>query len=358
MKKVLAILTLAACLSLVLCGCDFWMDGNYYSVTPHTGHNTGISPGSTQVTSYSELFRDLSQLIEAGKETGIIYYTGLSHAAIRQFMDLAVGHLISTNPLAAYALDQITYEIGSHSGAPAIAVQLTYIHNRTEILQIQTVQSMEHAAAAIAQALKSCSAGVVLRIKEYEELDFIQLVQDYVEANPQFCMEMPQVSSASFPNAGRERILELSFTYQTSRATLREMQETVIPIFDSARLYISSDADVWQKYTQLYSFLMERFDYTFGTSITPAYHLLHHGVGDSKAFASVYAAMCRQVGLDCQAISGTKAGEPWHWNVMLVDGAYYHIDLIACSEADGFRVYADQDMSDYIWNYSALSIEQ
>ena len=44
---------------------------------------------------------------------------------------------------------------------------------------------------------------------------------------------------------------------------------------------------------------MERYDYRIETSITPAYSLLRHGVGDSRAFAVVYAAMCQQAGLEC-----------------------------------------------------------
>lgn len=358
MKGTVRIIILSACLCVLLCGCSFWMDGNYYSVTPHTGpggNHTGENPAAN---SYADLLNSLTQLVETGKESGIIYLGELGQENAVFFMDLAITQLSSSNPIAAYALEEITYEVGNSAGNPAIKVQLAYARNYSEIQNIQIVHSMEQAGNAIIRALEGCEAGVVLRIKDFSDLDFIQLVQDHVEANPQTCMEMPQVSAASYPNTGKDRVLELSFTYQTSRTTLREMQETVAPIFASAKLYVSSDANTWQKYSQLYSFLMERFHYTYGTSITPTYHLLHHGVGNAKAFATVYAAMCRQVGLDCQAISGTKDGEPWHWNVMLVDGAYYHIDLIACSREDGFQVYTDSEMTGYIWDYSALLIEQ
>ena len=70
------------------------------------------------------------------------------------------------------------------------------------------------------------------------------------------------------------------------------------PVFESAVLYVSGDGAEKQKFSQLYAFLMERFDYKVETSITPAYSLLRHGVGDSRAFATVYAAMCRLAGLE------------------------------------------------------------
>jgi hypothetical protein len=333
------------------------MDGTYHSVTPHPGPNnqSNEKPG---INSYADLLTELTLLVENGRESGLIHLGEIGSDSVSFFMDLAISQLSGTNPIAAYALENITYELGNSAGKPALRVQLTYTRNHSEVINIQSAASMDKVYELIFRALESCESGIVLRIKDFNEIDFIQLIQDYVEANPQTCMEMPQVTANCYPNSGKDRVLDISFTYQTSRTTLREMQETVAPIFASAKLYVSSDADTWQKYSQLYSFLMERFHYTYGTSITPTYHLLHHGVGNAKAFALVYAAMCRQVGLDCQAISGTRNGDPWYWNVMLVGDTYYHIDLIACSQADGYQVYADADMSGYIWDYSALSIEQ
>ena len=105
-----------------------------------------------------------------------------------------------------------------------------------------------------------------------------------------------------------------------------------------------------EKYAQLSSFLTERFDYQYDTSITPSYSLLCHGVGDSRAFAVVYAAMCQRSGLDCQVVSGTRAGDAWFWNIICDDGIYYHVDLIQNS---GFRKLSDQEMAGYVWDYSA-----
>ena len=96
---------------------------------------------------------------------------------------------------------------------------------------------------------------------------------------------------------------------------------------------------------------MERFDYTLETSITPAYSLLGHGVGDSKAFATVYAAMCRRADLECLVITGTRDGEPWTWNMVCDDGTYYHLDLL--SSHRGFQELTDNEMEGYVWDYSA-----
>ena len=151
---------------------------------------------------------------------------------------------------------------------------------------------------------------------------------------------------------GASRVLEMRFSYQTSRDTLRSMQQNVADVFESAELYVSGDGDKWEKYAQLYSFLMERHDYTLQTSITPSYSLLRHGVGDSKAFALVYAAMCRRAGLDCETVSGTKNGEVYTWNVIADGDVYYYVDLVRCSQNGRFYPARQWEMGGYVWDYS------
>ena len=98
---------------------------------------------------------------------------------------------------------------------------------------------------------------------------------------------------------------------------------------------------------------MERFNYKVETSITPAYSLLCHGVGDSEAFATVFAAMCRNAGLECHTVSGTRAGEAWFWNMIREGDVYYHVDLLQSKAAGQLQRWTDDQMQGYVWDYSA-----
>lgn len=98
---------------------------------------------------------------------------------------------------------------------------------------------------------------------------------------------------------------------------------------------------------------MERFDYKQDTSLTPAYSLLCHGVGDSRAFATVYAAMCRGAGLECTVVTGTRDGVPYTWNIVQDNGQYYHVDLLRCHVTGQFKQTRDWEMNGYVWDYSA-----
>lgn len=342
----------ALTLCLLLCGCDSLLAGNYHSVTPHKEQIVENNTEELTVSHYSQLLQALAELIEAGIESAVIYVTEYDSDRLEADLEKAVAKVLETNPIAAYAVEQVHYELGANSGKAAVALDITYLHGRNELRRLERYATVREAAGAITKALDNCDTGVVFLINAYSPTDFSQMVEDYAGENPQFVMEVPEVSANIYPETGATRLVELKFTYQTSRESLRTMQIQVQPVFDSAKLYVSGDSEDHEKLSQLYSFLMERYEYKVETSITPAYSLLRHGVGDCKAFAQVYAYMCRNAGLECQVVSGTRAGEAWYWNMVKDGEVWYHVDLLS-REGAGFQELGDEEMAGYVWDYSA-----
>ena len=352
MKRYIAAI-LIACLCIGLTGCDLWMDGSYHSVVPHREKYSGPSQESLEVTSQGKLRSVLVDLIANGAQESVVYLIGFQESQLEKLMAAEVEYVTQRDPVGAYAVDKIEYEIGTNTGRTAVALKISYVHNRSEILRIRQVADMDGAREEVAQALEDCKTGVVLLVEEYKEVDFFQQVQDFVDENPMYCMELPQVTAAVYPNSGSRRVVELSFTYQTNREALRTMQIYVEPVFRAAYLNVSGEEDELTKFARTFTFLMERSDYTVETSITPAYSLLRHGVGDCKAFAVVYASMCRQAGLDCRVVTGTRGGEPWVWNMICVDGVYSHVDLLRSRDAGRLVRNSQNGMNGYVWDYSA-----
>ncbi|MBR4290839.1 MAG: transglutaminase domain-containing protein [Oscillospiraceae bacterium] len=343
---------LAGVLCLLLCGCT-WMDGSYLSITPHQEQSSGVQAKDRTASNYIQLRDVLKDMIDSGTENAVINVAGYRQDLVDEGIANAVLYAMERYPLGAYAVDEISYEVGTGGGQPAISVNISYIHGRSEIRKIEEVANMSAAQACITDALDNCGDSVVIYVNAYEASDLVQVVEDYAKENPDIVMEMPQVAVGVYPDTGSSRVVEVKFTYETSRESLRQMQQQVRRVFASAQLYINSDAETAQKYAQLYTFLMERFDYQLQTSITPAYSLLTYGVGDCEAFASVYAAMCRQAELDCHMVSGTRDGQSWYWNIIHENGINYHVDLLRCSEKGQFQRLTDEAMERYVWDYSA-----
>lgn len=340
-------------ISLLLSGCGSWLSASHVTVTDHEEQGSSIQTGTVSASNYTELRDVLEHYVETGTESGIINVAEYDQNIVERGMENAVRYILQQFPLGAYAVESMSYEIGTGGGQPAISVSITYIHGRSEIRNIREVADLEEARTLIAEQLDDCSEGIVLLIEAYQETDIPQFVEDYGRENPNTVMEAPQVAVGVYPETGASRVVEVKFTYQTSRAALRQMQAQVQRVFTSAQYYISSDATDFRKFSQLYSFLMERFDYNLETSITPSYSLLCFGVGDSKAFAMVYASMCTQAGLECQIVSGTRDGSPWYWNLIRDGEHYYHVDLLRSSEAGVFQRMTDGEMHGYVWDFSA-----
>ena len=351
MKIRITAMLLALC--LLLSGCGSWMDGSYSSVKPHTQRQNQTGGEAIAASNYNELRQALSNLVESGGETLLINVAQMDQSFVTQNMDRAILSILEMDPIGAYAVESIEYEQGTSGGRQALAVTVRYNQNRAELRNMKVAEGMTQAQEIIADALDQCESKVIMLVERYQTTDFEQFVRNYMDEHPQSVMEMPQLTVSTYPESGTQRVVEIGFTYQTGRDNLKNMQTRVRPLFTSAELYVSGNNSDYDKYSLLYAFLMERHEYQHDTSITPSYSLLIHGVGDSRAFATVYAAMCRRAGLECLVVSGTANGEPMFWNMIRVNEQYHHLDLVACGQSGIFRLLGDEEMAGYVWDYSA-----
>ena len=345
------LLILCACAILLLCGCS-WHSVRYASVTPHEIGYLQTDDEPLVVSSYFQLRNALTDLVDLGAEKARIVLVDYPTEQALADMERAVGYVREVYPIGAYALEDIQYEHGVGS-QEALSVELHYRRSKAEIDSIYNVRGIAGATEAITEALRNFQPSLVLQITGFQETDFVQIIEDWSQLHPEIVMEPPQVTATICPQRGSVRILSLDLHYQTSRDSLRYMREKVEPIFSSARLYVNPDASDEEKFSQLSSFLMQRMDYTLRTSLTPCYSLLCYGVGDSEAFAQVYAAMCRQVGLEAKTVTGTCNGESRVWNMVRCDQTYYHVDLLRTRERGRFELLTDPDMEAYVWDYLA-----
>ena len=343
---------LLAVVLLIFTGCNAF-DGQYVRVTPHTISSAKTPAEPEAVETYMELRNSLSQLVASGATSGVIPTRNYPEASLESYVAIAQRHICSYEPIGSYAVEDLTYEKKTKNGSLAVAVNISYLHSRSDIRNITRLTSIDELENVIMKALENLDSRKVILVPDYVPTDVNQMVQDLAKANPQIIMECPIVANDIY-GLGASRLMELTFAYENSTDSQRQMRSQVKTVFDSASLYVSGEGADNQKYAQLYSFLMDRFHYKLETSITPAYSLLRHGVGDSRAFATVYAAMCRNAGLECMTVTGTRNAEPWTWNMICEDGVYYHVDLTQCKENGGFREKADADMNGYVWDYSAF----
>lgn len=347
MRRVLSVFLLIATV-LSLCGCSLFSE-TYVSQRPHQGNNHSSQSGQQMASSYPEIYAALVSLVGQGETTGVIILSEVNEQVGRSYMQAAVKNVMSQDPVGAYAVENIQFDMGTNAGRMAVGVQIHYSRSRADIANIKSVKTMEEAELLIGQSLEQASDAVVFRVEQFEQLDFAATVRRYGEANAAMVMEVPQVMTAVYPHTGQNRLVELTFTYHNSQEDLLKMQALVRPVFTAAELYVQGESSSRKKFQQLYSFLMERTDYELRSSTTPTYSLLQDGIGDSKAFACVYAAMCRQAGLECRTVTGTKDGKAWSWNRVVISNRVYYIDLIEAEQTGRLQLRTASEMTGYTW---------
>ena len=346
MKRIAALLLLC----LLLTGCS-WDSAEYYSATPHKIKEQKTDESIPAVSNYNELYDAVADIVEKGAVTGRMSVEEYRSISLENNLSFVETDIIKRHPIGAYAVESIEFEVGTAVGMNAVGVTVNYSRAPEELQGIKAAKDMEKAKTLIRETLTQCDSALVMRVTNYEETDFVQFVEDFAAENPDVVMELPQVTVSVYPESGDDRVVDIRLSYQTSRESLRQMQKYVQPVFTSASLYVSSEEEgAIVRYARLYTFLMERNAYKVETSITPSYSLLRHGVGDHRAFATVYAAMCRKAGLECFVVTGTRNGDARSWNIVRDGDYYYHVDLLSQS---GFILYKDNQMNGYVWDYSA-----
>ena len=347
MRRILSVLILSSML-VSLSGCSLFSE-TYVSQRPHQGDSYGAQSGQQMASSYPEIYSSLVSLVAQGESAGVLILSDLSEQVGRSYMQAAVKNVMTQDPIGAFAVEDIRFDMGTNAGRLAIGVHIDYSRSRADIASIKTVRNMDEAEQLIAQGLEQAVDSLVMRVEQFELEDFSEFVRDYAAVNASMVMEVPQVMAAVYPHSGQNRLVELTFSYQTSQEELMQMQALVRPVFTAAELYVHGDTSARKKFQQLYSFLIERTDYKVRTSVTPAYSLLMEGIGDSAAFASVYATMCRQAGLECRVINGTKDGVSRAWNRVVISNRVYYIDLIEAARGGRLQFKTAAEMTGYMW---------
>lgn len=331
--KRLFILLLLGCLLLTGCG----QTNSYLSVRPHTEPSASqedtTEETATIVTNRTELRGAVLSFIRSWVEEGVLLvrdYQGDIDTDLTETMRYAC----QEEPIGAYAVDYADVELEGTAAQGMIKIRIVFRRSAAEIASIVTVSDSNAATAMILEALENYETSLTLRVRSYAEKDYSAMIRSYCLEHPDTMVAIPAVSEAAYPQEGATRILELHFDYAEPRDDLFQRQRSLSTILSSASTYVCKGESSLERLTLLHRFLTNRFDYTIGTQEPemPAYSLLCQGVAHSLSFAIVVRAQCEAAGVDCILVSGTRNGEPHYWNIVTLDGVYYHLDLMRAIE--------------------------
>lgn len=371
MPKAIGLIVSVILMLLIFASCSSFIESDYISVAPHEEETSSdeSSGDYISVKNYSALKNAIISMVKNGESSAIIRlenYDGDEETDIYQ----ATYEIQNENALGAYVVKYFRFGgVSQVLGYYEFELNISYKRTAEEIDNIITATSADMVRQVIGTALKNRETNLALMISSQDVQESIvgETLESYYIQNPLNLLLPPAYTTALYPNTGSQQILEIYFTYSYTEEDSVSMLET---LNNRAQELISVNADsvarqvlgVSQSIVDSTTYLGEE-EVWYNTSAekpvtSTAYGALVNRSAVSEGFAMGFKAAMEQLGVNCSVVEGRLDSALHYWNIVEIDGAYYHIDLTMC-KTEGFAygfLKNDSDMfARYWWDTGAYS---
>ena len=338
-RRAFPALLLAA--ALLLTGCSAMLERSYVSVEQHNENPVSDGGSALRVESYQDLVSAVLYYVSRGQETGTIRFYNYDRDPDSD-LDSACLEVAQEDPLGAYAVDYIQYELEHIVSYYEATISITYRRTAAQIASVVSVTGVTAIRTELGKALEQFSPEIVLKVGSFDEeaVDLQQLAREAYYATPLAAFGMPRMSFAIYPEktSGRQRVVEVTLTYPEEVGVLRDKQDALENRMAAMEVLLRGLTGQEAARTA-FAMVRENAAYLpFGGSST-AYGALVEGGADSEGFALAMKLLCDIAGVECTVVEGTRNGDRHFWNA--VDWGSGTVAVDASDEA-GFGLTEEQ----------------
>ena len=356
MKRTAAILLLV-CLMLSLCGCGSIFEKEYVSVSDSVAPQEGESDNAERysVSNMTELKKALIGMVYGGAPGGNIAFDASYAGDAAADMENACWQVRTQDSLCAYCVRDISYEMEKIVNYYESTVTIDYTSYAAELSSIVQLPYAVGLEDILATAMEENRSRVTILIgaSSYSVENMKSLILDLYRENPTVCVREPQLTVFMYSGAGRQRLYEINFHYgmaedEVIRCKSQLKNLDVVSNLDAEGL------DEVQGALAACRYLTENCVYS-ETAKASCYDALILRESNSEGLALAYVEMCHQLGIECRIVYGQMGGSDHCWNIIRIDGDFYHVDVSRCYDgdyADGFLLDDESMWNDYRWNIS------
>lgn len=129
------------------------------------------------------------------------------------------------------------------------------------------------------------------------------------------------------PDNSTGYILEMKLKYIYSKDKIDKMQQELDEKTDEILSGITSDMSDYQIVQYIHDQLIRRCTYTLsGSEITSPYGAIVNGKAQCQGYSRAFSYLCNLCGIETDIVLGV-ANEEHMWNMVKLNGKWYHIDL-------------------------------
>ena len=323
-KKLLSLIVAAAC-CLGMCGCGNLYEKEYVVVSDYIipSENKNSSE-RISVSNLSELTAQIRALVSGGKEHGSIQFAEGYNGEPSEDLASACWSVRTQDALCAYCVDNISYQLNSVISCPEADINIAYSGKGVPFDEINQIQYAGGIAEIIKKAISNGTAktAVLVNSGNMTSADVEALAVQIYEEDPIICPNTPGCTVSMFNGSNRQKLYEIRLNYYMEKEELENKSKELKNLEpfknDSALL-----GD-----TGRFQCVMEYFnDASYDESVNTVYDALINKSSGSKGYALGFVALCNKIGLKSMVIEGQYNYSDHYWNLVNLQGNYYHIDL-------------------------------
>ena len=365
MRKTIPVLLLI--LLIASTGCATLLEGEKYSEKPFVA-TPYVSPPeeSVEVSGFDGLKDEMLRLIMEHSSLGRMYtsnYDGDIDADIKR----AGEEIMEKHPIGAYIVEDISGTATRIATYYEVEIDFSYKRSAQQLNSIVYISTPRYLRTELLNAISDYRDEVVVRTSLLiTEDDIAAYIEEAYYQNPRRIVVFPLTTVEIFPETGEDRIYELSFRYIDSADILHRyttMLNTNVRR-NAQRAIGDNDAEIL---LSLANNLIASTSFNEGAAqaigwygaqnlVATAYGALENGSAVGEGFAMAYKALCDELEFDCRVVLGFLDGMVHGWNIVFVNGYYYHID-VAIGAVEGIEtafLKTDQIQRErYTWDFES-----
>ena len=357
MKRCALALALIGCV-LMLAGCGNLFDREYLSITDYEPpvQEAPADEDVVTVRNLRELRKAVTELLDNGAEQGRVVFDAAYDGEMSDDLAGVCWQVRTQDALFAYCVESISYDLTklvTHYEARFTIRYSVAGQDRDSIVRLQLTNGLER------QLREAILRGdeklvVVISRSSLSAEDVARMVSRVYRADPIAQPREPRVTVNMLSGTGQQRLYEINFNYLLSAEDLAE-RRSALQALDPFAEEEALPEDAPHRALFACEYLLDHSSFA-ESGQSDIYSALVLGEAGSEGLALAYLDLCGRLNVPCQIVYGQRDWQSCCWNIIHLDGAYYHVDVSACMidgmEA-GFLLPDETMWSRYRWDISS-----
>ncbi len=324
-------------LCLLTSGCAALLNRSYSTEAPHEPFsdeekNSDILRAET----YQGLVSALLEFVSRGAGEGTIRLYNYSGSA-ESDLDAAYLELTHQDPLGAYAVDYITYDLNRVMSYYEVQLRkIVYRKTPEQMAAIVSVTGISAIAGELREVLADFRQEAVFRVSYFDEGTTAEaiagMVREAYDEAPEAAFGLPKVQVEIYPKeaVGQQRIVEIRLTYSQDSESLHALQETLLTR-SRTLTQVEGAKTKTEQVAQAARVLADTVTLRRGTDplLATAYGALVQGEANEEGLALAAKRLCDEMGIACHLVRGSLHGASRMWLVAEAEGGWFHWDPAA-----------------------------